>query len=49
MLETNHTGKEHIMNLFPEPYDGAVASIVLIWNVIFHYNGALNSLLVSSA
>ena len=23
-----------------------VASIVLIWNVIFHYNGALNSLLV---
>jgi multiple sugar transport system permease protein len=46
MLESKIPGKEHIQNLLLSPMMVPVASIVLIWNVIFHYNGALNSLLV---
>ena len=46
MLETNIPGKSIFRTFFLSPMMVPVASIVLIWNVIFHYNGALNSLLV---
>lgn len=46
MLETNIPGKSIFRTFFLSPMMVPVASIVLIWNVIFHYNGALNSLLL---
>jgi multiple sugar transport system permease protein len=46
MLESKIPGKSIFRTFFLSPMMVPVASIVLIWNVIFHYNGALNSLLV---
>ena len=45
LLECKIPAKSPAQDVFPEPYDGAGGSIVLIWQVIFHYNGVLNNFL----
>lgn len=47
MLETKIPGKSIFRTFFLSPLMVPVASIVLIWQVIFHYNGALNEVLVN--
>ena len=45
MLEAKIPMKSQFRTFFLSPMMVPVASVVLIWQVIFHYNGALNSLL----
>ena len=45
MLEARIPLKSQFRTFFLSPMMVPVASVVLIWQVIFHYNGALNSLL----
>ncbi|MDR0857950.1 MAG: sugar ABC transporter permease, partial [Oscillospiraceae bacterium] len=47
LLEAKIPGKSFMRTFFLSPLMVPVASIVLIWQVIFHYNGALNELLVT--
>ncbi|MDR2606510.1 MAG: sugar ABC transporter permease, partial [Oscillospiraceae bacterium] len=46
LLESKIPGKSLFRTFFLSPLMVPVASIVLIWQVIFHYNGALNEVLV---
>ena len=46
LLENRIPGKSLFRMVFLSPVVVPVASVVLIWQVIFHYHGALNSLLV---
>jgi multiple sugar transport system permease protein len=45
MLEARIPLKSQFRTFFLSPMMVPIASVVLIWQVIFHYNGALNSLL----
>ena len=45
VLESRIPFKSYFRSFFLSPMMVPVASVVLIWQVIFHYNGALNSLL----
>ena len=45
ILEAKIPLKSHFRTFFLSPMMVPVASVVLIWQVIFHYNGALNGLL----
>jgi len=45
LLENKIPGKSRFRTFFLSPMMVPVASVVLIWQVIFHYNGALNGLL----
>lgn len=45
MLEANIPGKSKFRTFFLSPMMVPVASVVLIWQVLFAYNGALNSFL----
>ncbi|MDR0839628.1 MAG: sugar ABC transporter permease [Oscillospiraceae bacterium] len=47
MLEAKIPGKSKFRTFFLSPMMVPVASIVLIWQVLFDYNGALNSVLAS--
>jgi multiple sugar transport system permease protein len=47
LLEAKIPGKSFMRTFFLSPLMVPVASVVLIWQVIFHYNGALNELLVT--
>jgi len=47
VLEAKIPGKSKFRTFFLSPMMVPVASIVLIWQVIFDYNGALNGVLVS--
>jgi multiple sugar transport system permease protein len=46
LLESGIPGKSVFRVIFLSPVVVPIASVVLIWQVIFHYNGALNSILV---
>ena len=46
LLEKNIPMKSQFRTFFLSPLVVPVASVVLIWQVIFHYNGALNSILL---
>ncbi|MDR0819833.1 MAG: sugar ABC transporter permease [Oscillospiraceae bacterium] len=46
LLESRIPGKSLFRTFFLSPLMVPVASIVLIWQVIFHYNGALNEILL---
>lgn len=45
LLENNIPGKSLFRSFFLSPMMVPIASVVLIWQVIFHYNGALNEVL----
>ena len=45
ILECKIPGKSYLRTFFLSPMMVPVASIVLIWQVIFHYNGVLNDFL----
>jgi len=47
LLEKKIPGKSIFRTFFLSPLMVPVASIVLIWQVIFHYNGALNDILTN--
>jgi len=47
LLESKIPGRSIFRTFFLSPLMVPVASIVLIWQVIFHYNGALNEVLVN--
>ena len=42
MLEARIPGKSHFRTFFLSPMMVPIASIVLIWQVLFHYNGLVN-------
>ncbi len=46
LLESGIPGKSVFRVIFLSPVVVPIASVVLIWQVIFHYQGALNSILV---
>lgn len=46
LLEKNIPMKSQFRTFFLSPLVVPVASVVLIWQVIFHYNGALNGILL---
>ncbi len=46
LLESGIPGKSVFRVIFLSPAVVPIASVVLIWQVIFHYQGALNSILV---
>ena len=46
LLESRIPGRSVFRLIFLSPVTVPVASVVLIWQVIFHYNGALNELLL---
>ena len=45
MLECRIPGKSWLRTFFLSPMMVPVASVVLIWQVVFHYNGTLNAVL----
>ena len=45
ILEKNIPYKSNLRTIFLSPMMVPVASIILIWQVMFHYNGAVNELL----
>ena len=45
MLESKIPGKSYFRSFFLSPMMVPVASVILIWQVIFNYNGTLNELL----
>ena len=45
VLERNVPRKSNLRTIFLSPMMVPVASIILIWQVMFHYNGAVNELL----
>ena len=49
VLEAKIPGKSRFRTFFLSPMMVPVASVVLIWQVIFHYNGALNAFLGDSS
>lgn len=46
MLDSKLPGASRFRTMFLSPMMVPVASIVLIWQVLFHYNGAVNDLIV---
>jgi ABC-type sugar transport systems, permease components len=46
LLDSRIPGKSLFRMIFLSPVMVPIASVVLIWQVIFHYNGALNELLL---
>ncbi len=47
VLESKIPFKSHFRTFFLSPLMVPVASVVLIWQVLFHYNGAVNEVLVA--
>lgn len=47
LLDKKITFRSHFRTFFLSPMMVPVASIVLIWQVLFHYNGAVNEFMVS--
>ena len=46
MLETRIPAKSVFRTLFLSPMVVPIASVILVWQVLFHYNGAVNELLL---
>jgi len=46
MLDMNIPGKSRIRTAFLSPMMVPVASVILIWQVLFHYNGLVNEVLI---
>ena len=47
LLDKNIPGKSRIRTAFLSPMMVPVASVILIWQVLFHYNGLVNEFLLS--
>ena len=47
LLDTKIPGKSQFRTIFLSPMMVPVASIVLLWQVLFHYNGAISEVLVN--
>lgn len=43
LMETSIPGKSALRSIFLSPVMVPAASVVLVWQVVFHYNGTLNS------